>query len=112
MKPRSFRALPSTTRLYIAIIVAAGAVTILVSLADLVQGRINLNWLILAMLTLASGSATVRLASVPVAISISETFVFTSALLFGASAGALTVALDAIVISFWSYRRGQALFKI
>lgn len=112
MAARSFRELPTATRLYIAIIVAAGATTISVSLADLLQGRINLNWLILAMLTLASGSATVRLASVPVAISISETFVFTSALLFGASAGALTVALDAVVISFWQYRRGQTFYKI
>ena len=71
-----------------------------------------MHWLWIALLTVASGSATVRLASIPVAISVSETFVFTSALLFGASAGTLTVALDAVVISFWSFRRGQALFKI
>jgi putative nucleotidyltransferase with HDIG domain/diguanylate cyclase (GGDEF)-like protein len=112
MPPRTFRALPSSTRLYLAIIIATGSATILLSLNDLLQGRINLNWLMLAALTLLSGSATVRLASIPVAISISETFVFTSALLFGASAGTLTVALDAAVISFWSYRRGQAFFKI
>ena len=112
MPPRTFRALPSSTRLYLAVIIATGSATILLSLSDLLQGRIDLNWLLLAALTLVSGSATVRLASIPVAISISETFVFTSALLFGASAGTLTVALDAAVISFWSYRRGQAFYKI
>ena len=112
MPPRTFRALPPSTRLYLAVIIATGSATILLSLSDLLQGRIHLNWLLLAALTLLSGSATVRLASIPVAISISETFVFTSALLFGASAGTLTVALDAAVISFWSYRRGQAFYKI
>ena len=112
MPPRTFRALPPSTRLYLAVIIATGSATILLSLSDLLQGRIDLNWLLLAALTLLSGSATVRLASIPVAISISETFVFTSALLFGASAGTLTVALDAAVISFWSYRRGQAFYKI
>jgi diguanylate cyclase (GGDEF)-like protein/putative nucleotidyltransferase with HDIG domain len=104
--------LTGLARTYVAIIVLAGAATVLISLGDLSQGRIDSHWLWLALLTLASGSATVHLASIPVAISISETFVFTSALLFGASAGTLTVALDAAVISFWSYRRGQAWFKI
>ena len=108
----TFRGLPLRTRAYIALIILAGATTVLLSVNDLVHGRIQWQWLWIALLTLASGSATVHLASVPVAISVSETFVFTSALLFGASAGALTVALDVIVISFWSYRRGQALFKI
>ena len=107
-----FKNLSGLARAYIAIIVLAGATTVVISLGDLLQGRIDSHWLWLALLTLASGSATVHLASIPVAISISETFVFTSALMFGASAGTLTVALDAAVISFWSYRRGQAWFKI
>ena len=66
---------------------------------------IGYEWLFLAALTLVSGSATVRLPSVPATISISETFVFTSILLFGPAAGTLTVALDSLVISFWLVRR-------
>ncbi len=66
----------------------------------------------LAVLTLVSGSATVALPSLPATVSVSETFVFTSVILFGASAGTVTVALDAAIISFWSYRRGQASYKI
>ena len=66
---------------------------------------IGYDWLFLAALTLVSGSATVRLPSVPATISISETFVFTSILLFGPAAGTLTVALDSLVISFWLVRR-------
>jgi putative nucleotidyltransferase with HDIG domain len=64
------------------------------------------------MLTLLSGSATVALPSLPATVSVSETFVFTSVLLFGSSAGTVTVALDAAVISFWSYRKGQPGYKI
>ena len=35
-----------------------------------------------------------------------------STILFGTSAGTLTVALDAAVISFWSFKRGQSLYKV
>jgi putative nucleotidyltransferase with HDIG domain len=91
---------------------AVGAATLGLSLFDSLTGAIDRNWLWLAALTLASGSATVHLRSYPVAVSVSETFVFTSAILFGPSAGTLTLALDAAVISFWSYRNGQPFFKI
>ena len=71
-----------------------------------------MSWLILAALTVVCGSAPIRLHSIPVALSVSETFVFTSVILFGPAAGTLTVALDAAVISFWSFKRGQKLFKV
>ena len=35
-----------------------------------------------------------------------------SVILFGPSAGTLTVVLDAAVISFWSFKRGQKIFKV
>ena len=66
----------------------------------------------LAALTLVSGSATIKLPSLPATITVSETFTFTSVILFGPAAGTLTVALDALVISFWSYRKGHPLYKI
>jgi len=70
------------------------------------------NWLILAALTLLSGSATVRLPSVPATISISETFVFTSVILFGPSAGALIVALDGLIISCWFVRQRREVHRV
>lgn len=112
MPTMSFRALPLGIKMYIAGVVIAGAVTILQSFYDLTVHPIGWNWAILAILTLASGSATVRLPSLPATISVSETFVFTSVLLFGSAAGTLTVALDALVISFWSYRKGHPPYKI
>ena len=53
---------------------------------DLATGNIGWNWTVLAVLTLFSGSATVSLPSMPATVSVSETFVFTSVILFGPSA--------------------------
>src|SRR4051812_42358101 len=112
MSTPRFGGLPAGIKAYIACVVVAGAVTVVQSFYDLTVHPIGWNWAILAVLTLASGSATVRLPSLPATISVSETFVFTSVLLFGYAAGTLTVALDALVISFWSYRKGHPPYKI
>jgi putative nucleotidyltransferase with HDIG domain len=78
----------------------------------LYASHITSKWIVLAILTLVSGSATVKLPSVPATISISETFVFTSVLLFGPAAGTLTVALDAFVISIWLARKGHPFYRL
>lgn len=105
-----FRDLPATTRAYIAVTVVVGSLTILQSAAQLYLHPIGWSWAVLALLTLLSGSATVHL-PVAATVSVSETFVFTSVLLFGPAAGTLTVALDALIISLWSFRRGHPRYK-
>ncbi len=112
MAPHRFSSLPRSHRAYLATVIVAGAYSVVSSLNALVSGEIPSSWLILAALTVVSGSAPIRLYSIPVALSVSETFVFTSVILFGPAAGTLTVVLDAAVISFWSFKRGQKLFKI
>ena len=112
MSQNRFSTLTSGTKAYVTGVVIAGAATVLQSFYDLTVHPIGWKWTVLAILTLVSGSATVRLPSLPAAISVSETFVFTSVLLFGSAAGTLTVALDALVISFWSYRKGHPPYKI
>ncbi len=82
------------------------------SFVQIYTHKVGWTWIILALLTLVSGSATVNLPSLPATVSVSETFVFTSVLLFGPAAGTLTVALDALVISFWSHRKGHPNYKI
>lgn len=104
--------LPPRGRLYVSAVVALGAATIVQSAYQLHVRPIGWNWFILALLTLLSGSATVKLPSVPATISISETFVFTSVLLFGPGAGTLTVTLDALAISLWLARRGHPTYRI
>src|SRR5687767_16007046 len=90
-----FRDLPRTTRGYIAVVVVLGSVVVVQSFVQLYLHNTGWTWTILALLTLVSGSATVNLPSLPATVSVSETFVFTSVLLFGPAAGTLTVALDA-----------------
>ena len=106
-----FRDLPAASRLYIGVVVAAGSFMVIQSFVQLFLHNIGWGWTALALLTLVSGSATVNLPSLPATVSVSETFVFTSVLLFGPAAGTLTVALDALVISFWSYRKGYPTYK-
>src|SRR5215471_19568754 len=112
MTPRRFLRLPRSTRAYIAAVTVAGSATIVHSFVQLYLHNIPRPWAILALLTLVSGSATVNLPALPAVVSVSETFVFTSVLLFGPAAGTLTVALDALIISFWSYRKGHPSYKI
>ena len=99
-------------RVYVGTIAALGVCAIAQSVYALYAIPRGWDWFILAILTLISGSATVKLPSVPATISISETFVFTSVLLFGPAAGTLTVALDAMVISLWLARRGHPFYRI
>lgn len=112
MTPQTFQSLPPAMRAYVGIIVAVGVVTVFQSVVEILRDPKGWDWTILAILTLVSGSATVRLPSLPATFSVSETFVFTSVLLFGPAAGTLTVALDAFVISFWAHRKGDPLYKI
>ncbi len=99
-------------RTYVSVIVVVGLATIAQSVIDILRDPKDWDWTLLAILTLVSGSATVRLPSLPATISVSETFVFTSVLLFGPAAGTLTVALDASIISFWAYKKGDPAYKV
>jgi putative nucleotidyltransferase with HDIG domain len=93
-----------------------GFLVIAESLLQLYRAPIGAQWLLLAFLTLISGSASVELPRSNVTISISEAFVFAAVLLYGPSAGTLTVALDGLVISFWISKRRpepeRALFNV
>src|SRR5262249_14239115 len=99
-------------KVYVGSVALFGLFAVAQSIYALYTEPIGWNWFILAVLTIISGSATVRLPSVPATISISETFVFTSVLLFGSAAGTLTVAIDALVISLWLARRGHPFYRI
>src|SRR5262249_49126932 len=106
-------------RIYLGTVVGLGFLVIgdsLVRIYEFPLGTQGLQWVLLAVLTLISGSASVELPRANVSISISEAFVFTAVLLYGPAAGTLTVALDGLVISFWVARRRpelhRALFNI
>ena len=92
--------------------VSLGLLVIGHSVYVLYSTPVTSKWFLLAALTLLSGSITVKLPSVPATLSVSETFVFTSVLLFGTAAGAITVMLDGLIISLWLQRKKLECHKL
>ena len=93
-------------QLYVVVVSAAGLLVVGHCITVLFANPVGSQWVVLAGLTLLSGAFTVRIPSFPARISVSETFVFASVLLFGVCAGTLTVALDTLVAGLVS-RRGK-----
>ena len=104
--------LSRTARVYVWGVIAAGWAAVLAAAYELYAIPVGYQWFILAALTVVSGSATVKLPSVPAALTVSETFVFTSVLLFGAPAGTLTVALDGLIFSLWSKKQRNTPYRL
>jgi putative nucleotidyltransferase with HDIG domain len=98
-------------RVYLAVVIAAGLAVVGLSVYRLFETPIDPQWYWLVVMTLASGSLTVKLPSIPATISVSETFVFASVLLYGQSAGTITVALDGLVMSFWMAKRRPEWYR-
>lgn len=103
-------------RTFVSAVILAGFLVIAESFLQLYRAPIGTQWLLLAALTLISGSAGVELPHSNITISISEAFVFAAVLLYGPAAGTLIVALDGLVISFWIAKRRpeieRALFNV
>jgi diguanylate cyclase (GGDEF)-like protein/putative nucleotidyltransferase with HDIG domain len=109
----TLRKLHRPAQIYVGALIGAGGFAIAAAAHGLASDPPTPAWLILAALTLLSGSANVRLPSVAATISVSETFVFASVLLFGTDAGTLTVALDAFVVSVWlALKRRRELYRV
>jgi hypothetical protein len=83
---------------YLPIVSAAGLLVVGHCISELIRDPMEPQWLTLAALTLLTGSFTVKLPSLPVRLSVSETFVFASVILFGTCAGTLTVALEILIV--------------
>src|SRR5438094_240117 len=98
MKPARLSPL---ARSYVAGIIVVGAVIVGHSIRQLYVTPVGTQWFILVALTLLTGSFTIGMAAIPARVSVSETFVFASVLLFGTPAGTVTVVLETLVMSFW-----------
>lgn len=98
--------------LYLASVIVVGLTVIAHSLARTLANPPGFEWLVLAALTLFSGSFTVKIPALSARLSVSETFVFASALLFGPEAGTLTVVLDALVIVFWLNKSSRSPWRV
>lgn len=87
---------------YVLIVSTAGLAVLFDCIRSLQSDPIGQDWLVLAALTLFSGSFTIKVPRLGARLSVSETFVFASVLLFGTCSGVITVALDILVASLRS----------
>jgi len=99
-------------QLYVIGVSALGLVVVGRCIADMFQAPVNPQWLLLAGLTLLSGSFTIKVPSLQARLSVSETFVFASVLLFGPGPGTLTVVLDTLVASWTARHRSKEALRI
>lgn len=86
-------------RVYLWAVPIAGLLTLVWAVRDLTAHPPSNYWIALAVLTSLTGSFTVKIPGMVARLSVSEPFVFASAMLFGPAAGTVTVAIDACVMS-------------
>src|SRR5438552_3674470 len=107
-----FTALRPMAKIYIGLIVLAGASAIGHSVYQLTAEPIGNRWIILALLTLLTGSFNVKVPSINAYISVSEAFVFASILLFGTPAGTATVVIECMVVVFWMKPESRLFHRV
>jgi putative nucleotidyltransferase with HDIG domain len=106
------KGLSPTGRVFIAAVAACGAVVVLRAALVLYYAVLPPAWLLFALLTLASASFTLKIPSINSRLAASEIFAFTSILLFGPEAGALTLALVGVLLSLqWRFDLQKTLFN-
>ena len=108
---RTFTALKPVARAYVSTVIFVGFAAILHSIIALYINPIGPEWLVLAALTLLTGSFTIKVPSITARLTVSETFVFASVLLFGVAAGTLTVVLETLVVALWVKRESRSAYR-
>ena len=102
--------------MYFGAVLVAGVAAVTTSVLQLLDQPLKTEWLILAGLTVLTGSFSIKLPSVSARISVSEAFVFAAVLLYGPAVATLIVALDTVILTSW--KRGgrrsplRALFNV
>jgi putative nucleotidyltransferase with HDIG domain len=86
---------------YVTAVIAAGTIVFAFSVRQLYLVPVSSQWFILAALTLLTGSFSIGMSPLAARVSVSETFVFASVLLYGPAAGTITVVLESLVMSYW-----------
>lgn len=108
----TLRNLRPVVRAYVLTVVTVGIAVLALSIHALFVSPIGSEWLVLAGLTILTGSFSVKVPSINAYISVSEAFVFASVLLFGAEAGTVTVLLECLVILLWMKPQGRPLYRM
>ena len=106
-----FSGLPRSGQLYIAAVITAGSSAIGYSVFSLVREPVGWGWLILAALTVLTGSFSIKIPSVSARLSVSEAFVFAAVLLFGLPVATVIVAIDSLILTSWLRRDSRSRLR-
>jgi putative nucleotidyltransferase with HDIG domain len=100
------------TRAFVGAVALIGAAVAVRCGFVLVYTDVPREWLLFACLTIAAGFFTLRLPSIESTLTVSELFAFACVLQFGPEAGAVTLAVDGIVLSLRQrFTSAQATFN-
>ena len=91
--------LPSSAQAFVAAVIGAGAIVLIVALQTLVATAPNASWLVLAGLGLLTGACMIKLPRIETRFSLSDALVFTAVLLVGPGCAAVVAAVDALSAS-------------
>ena len=97
---------------YLVAVILIGMAVAAYSVYDLVARPVGFEWLILLALTVGSSWASLRIPGSSINFSISDIFNIAAALLFGPSAGAITAALDGLVLSARMDRTQRSIKRV
>ncbi len=81
-------------------VICAGIAVLAVSAWHLVTQPLSVAFTVLVALTIVAGWLALRVPAMPISFSISDTFSIAAGLIIGPWAGALTAALDGLILSF------------
>jgi putative nucleotidyltransferase with HDIG domain len=98
-------------RLYFYGVIAAGLAITSTTAHELYRQPPSSQWLVLAALTLLTGSFTIRVTKLSIRISVSDAFVFASVLLFGTAVATVIVAIDSLVATMFMRRENRSVFR-
>jgi diguanylate cyclase (GGDEF)-like protein/PAS domain S-box-containing protein len=89
-----------SNQIFVSIVIAAGAVVVALSGARLYSGHVDVRFLLLALATVLIGPRlSIQIPGVKAHISVSDTFVFLTLLLFGGEAAVVLATLEALCSS-------------
>jgi putative nucleotidyltransferase with HDIG domain len=92
-------ALSRGARAFVGGVIAAGGLILVHSIGQVFTQPFSWLWVLLILLTATTGLATLRIPGKEISFSISDTFSIIAALMVGPAAGAVTAALDGLVLS-------------
>jgi putative nucleotidyltransferase with HDIG domain len=112
MTPPRTTPLPLAARRFVLVVSILGVAVVAMSARALVGSTMPAEWVLFAILTIASGMFTLKVPSIETYISVSEAFGFASVLLFGPYVGVVTLALDGVRVSArWKMTAERAVFN-